>query len=53
MPLVPLGVFLGIWMNKHISETWFNRVIYIILVLMGLDMVWGIDPVGWLIQSFQ
>lgn len=53
MPLVPLGVYLGIWMNKHISETWFNRVIYIILVLMGLNMVWGIDPVGWLLESLK
>lgn len=50
LPLVPLGVFLGIWMNKHISEAWFNRVIYIILVLMGLNMVCGFDPVAWLLQ---
>ncbi len=53
LPLVPLGVFTGIWMNKHISETWFNRVIYTLLVLMGLNMVFGIDPVGWLLEPFH
>ncbi len=36
---VPLGVFLGIWMNTRINETWFNRIVYVVLLLAGIDLV--------------
>jgi uncharacterized membrane protein YfcA len=38
-PFVPVGVFLGIWLNKRINETWFNRVVYVALFLAGIDLL--------------
>jgi len=38
-PLVPLGVWLGLWLNRRISETWFTRVIYLLTFLAGLDLI--------------
>lgn len=44
-PLVPLGVFLGITLNKTINEIWFNRIVYALTFLTGLKLVWdGIAP---------
>ncbi len=40
LPFVPVGVFIGLWMNKSINEKWFVRVIYWVLLLAGGELVW-------------
>lgn len=35
MPLVPMGVWLGVWCNRRLSQTWFIRVIYTTLFGTG------------------
>ena len=42
-PLVPLGVWLGIWLNRRFSETVFVRVIYAILLVTGLQLICNFD----------
>jgi len=42
-PLVPLGVWLGVWLNRHFSEAVFLRVIYAILFLTGLQLIVNFD----------
>lgn len=42
-PLVPLGVWLGVWLNRRFSETVFLRVIYAILFLTGLQLICNFD----------
>jgi uncharacterized membrane protein YfcA len=42
-PLVPLGVWLGVWLNRRFSETAFVRVIYVILFLTGLQLIGNFD----------
>jgi uncharacterized protein len=42
-PLVPLGVWLGVWLNRRFSETVFVRVIYAILLLTGLQLIFNFD----------
>jgi len=39
-PLVPLGVWTGIWLNRKFSETQFVVIIYVLTGLTGLDLVW-------------
>ena len=39
-PLVPLGVWLGISMNRRISATWFYRVAYALVFVVGLKLLW-------------
>lgn len=40
-PLVPLGVWLGVWLNRRFSEQWFSRVVLIALFLSGLQLVFN------------
>ena len=42
-PLVPLGVWLGVWLNRRFSETVFVNVIYAILLLTGLQLIGNFD----------
>jgi uncharacterized membrane protein YfcA len=46
-PLVPLGVWLGVWMNRHFSEKIFVRVIYAILFGTGLQLICNFDLAAW------
>ncbi|MBZ0257494.1 sulfite exporter TauE/SafE family protein [bacterium] len=43
LPIVPVGTLLGVWMNKHINETGFNAVIYIVLFLVGIQYTTGFN----------
>jgi len=45
MPLVPIGVGLGVWLNKVTSEWLFNPLVYGILFLTGIQLVTGWSPV--------
>jgi len=40
-PLTFVGVRLGILLNRHFSDLWFNRVIYGILLVTGVKLVAG------------
>lgn len=40
-PLTYVGVRLGIWLNRHVEEEWFNRVVYGILFVTGAKLVAG------------
>jgi len=39
-PFIPVGVLLGFWFNKHVSERVFTGVIFAALTLAGLKLVW-------------
>jgi uncharacterized membrane protein YfcA len=40
LPLVPIGVFVGFAMAKHISPLWFNRLILWGMGLTGVKLLW-------------
>jgi uncharacterized protein len=40
-PLAYVGVRLGVFMNRRFTDLWFNRVVYTILFLTGLQLVIG------------
>ena len=42
-PLVPLGVWLGVWLNRRFSETAFVQAIYAILLVTGLQLIFNFD----------
>lgn len=46
LPVLFLGTRLGIWLNQRFSEVWFNRIIYIILLLVGVQLVLGQSVIG-------
>ncbi len=49
LPFVPLGTTLGVWMNKKMNETLFNGFIYTILLLVGMKLTLGYEPISYLI----
>ncbi|MBN2328759.1 MAG: sulfite exporter TauE/SafE family protein [Candidatus Omnitrophica bacterium] len=47
LPFVPVGTYLGVWMNKRINEKIFTGVIYAILFLIGMKLTIGFDPASY------
>jgi len=53
LPFVPVGTFLGVWMNRKISEKLFNGVIYSILFLLGIKLITGFEIITYLLIFHQ
>ncbi len=45
IPLVPLGSYLGVWLHDKVSEKIFNYVIMILTIIIGIQLLSGINPV--------
>ena len=46
-PLVPVGVWLGVWLNRRFSEQAFTVVIYLVLLLTGVQLIFNFDLAAW------
>ena len=42
-PLVPVGVWLGVWLNRRFSERMFLKVVYVLVFLAGLQLIFGFN----------
>jgi len=40
LPLAPIGVRIGVWLAKRMSDRWFYRIIYAMLAVTGTKLVW-------------
>ena len=40
-PFALVGVQIGIYLNRRFTDIWFNRVVYVLLFLTGLELVTG------------
>ena len=40
-PLAYAGVKLGVFLNQHFTDLWFNRVVYGVLVLTAVQLIVG------------
>lgn len=49
LPLVPVGVFLGVWINRRLPEKTFFAIILASIFLVGLKLIW--DGVSTLIGA--
>ena len=38
-PLVPLGVWLGVWLNRHIPDKWFPPIVYALTFITGIELI--------------
>jgi uncharacterized membrane protein YfcA len=47
IPVAFLGVRLGIWLNRSFSDVWFNRVIYFLLFVTGVQLILGTSIISW------
>lgn len=39
-PLAPVGVWLGLWMQRRVNHEWFYRITYACLCLTGLQLIY-------------
>ena len=39
-PIVPLGVYSGLWLQSRINHTWFYRIARIGMLIAGLQLIW-------------
>ena len=39
-PVALAGVAIGVWAHNRVSETWFFRVTYVLLLATGLKLIW-------------
>jgi uncharacterized membrane protein YfcA len=53
MPLVPLGVGMGVWLNRHTREHLFVPLVHGILFLTGIQLITGWNPIGLLMGFFR
>ncbi len=42
-PLVPIGVWLGVWMNRKFSEQAFLKFVYAALLITGLELIFRFE----------
>ena len=43
LPLIPLGVWLGVWLNRKIDERLFLRLVYAMTLLTGLQLIFNFN----------
>lgn len=39
-PLVPVGIFMGIWLHKRVTDQFFTRTLYGVLLVLGLKLAY-------------
>jgi len=44
LPAVPIGVWLGVWLNRKFSEENFLKTTYTLVFLAGLQLIFNFDP---------
>lgn len=52
IPFIPIGSFLGFWLHHKISERTFNFVIMILTIIIGVQLLIGINPIEVIIKTF-
>ena len=40
VPLAPVGVWIGIWLTRHIASSWFYRIAYAGMFATGVKLLW-------------
>ena len=43
LPLIPLGVWVGVWLNRKINERLFLRIVYAMTLLTGLQLIFNFN----------
>lgn len=39
-PLAPIGVGIGVWLHRRVSDNWFFSFVYILLFIVGLKLIY-------------
>jgi uncharacterized membrane protein YfcA len=41
VPLIPIGVWVGVWLNRKVSESLFSKLVYTMTFLAGIELIFG------------
>jgi uncharacterized membrane protein YfcA len=52
IPLIPVGSFLGHWMHQRVSATWFNRIILVLTLISGLQLLFNVPLIQLTLSLF-
>ncbi|NJN82344.1 MAG: sulfite exporter TauE/SafE family protein [Caldilineaceae bacterium] len=52
-PLTYVGVRLGIFLNKRFTDRWFNRFVYTLLLLTGIQLILGENLIGIVVRELK
>ena len=52
IPLIPIGSFLGKWMHHRVSERLFNRVILVLTLISGVQLIFNIKLIQRVLELF-
>lgn len=53
VPLIPLGSYLGHWMHHRVSETLFNRIIFVLTILAAIQLLFDINVIQYALEQFM
>jgi len=43
LPLVPVGVWIGVWLNRKVSEKLFMKVVFVMTFLTGIQLIFNFN----------
>jgi uncharacterized membrane protein YfcA len=46
-PITLIGVQIGVYLNRRFTDLWFNRVIYTLLFVTGIELITGQSIIHW------
>ena len=51
IPVIPIGIFLGVWLNRKVQQDVFNWIIYGLMTITGIQLVLGQSLISMLLAS--
>lgn len=51
--LIPIGSYLGKWMHHRVSESLFNRVIMVLTLIAGIQLLFNIKVIQMVLELFM
>jgi uncharacterized protein len=48
VPFIPIGTLLGAWLNRRLNQNTFMRIIYILVLITGLQLLFGFNVLEWI-----
>ena len=50
VPLIPVGSYMGKWLLHRFSESVFNRVVFVLTLLAGIQLVFNVQLIQWVLN---
>lgn len=50
IPLIPIGSYLGKWMHHRVSERLFNRVVMVLTLIAGVQLLLNVNLILWALE---